>query len=240
MSEKNFMSYGDAETILSGFSEKIKEVEESIPAPTPAPDLSAYETSWTGTQDEWDALDDEEKAKYQIVNITDDDTSSQESTKIYNLLDLVSKGKMRFVDGISFDTETVKTEVHRLMRFGNVFELFCRMKFDQDIFADKDAIATDTVIAEIDEDAIDASDLYLYAVNSFAGGYIYNPKTGGSEGVSIGNKATCSISFSHNLEEKIISIKATFMPTPIIDGRTITTVVGRWMLCRVTGIAYRR
>ena len=35
-------------------------------------DLTDYETSWTGTLAEWQALDEEEQAKYEIVNITDD------------------------------------------------------------------------------------------------------------------------------------------------------------------------
>ena len=35
-------------------------------------DLDDYETSWTGTMAEWEALSGEEQAKYVIVNITDD------------------------------------------------------------------------------------------------------------------------------------------------------------------------
>ena len=35
-------------------------------------DVSLYETSWTGTRDEWIALSADEQAKYEIVNITDD------------------------------------------------------------------------------------------------------------------------------------------------------------------------
>lgn len=35
-------------------------------------DLSHYETSWTGTKAEWDALTSAEKKKYQLANITDD------------------------------------------------------------------------------------------------------------------------------------------------------------------------
>lgn len=33
---------------------------------------SLHETSWTGTQDEWNALTSDEQAKYEIVNFTDD------------------------------------------------------------------------------------------------------------------------------------------------------------------------
>ena len=35
-------------------------------------DLTDYETSWTGTLADWQALSSDEQAKYQIVNITDD------------------------------------------------------------------------------------------------------------------------------------------------------------------------
>ena len=35
-------------------------------------DLSKYETSWTGTKAEWDALPADEKKQYKIANITDD------------------------------------------------------------------------------------------------------------------------------------------------------------------------
>lgn len=35
-------------------------------------DLDDYETSWTGTQDEWNALSSDEQTKYEIVNFTDD------------------------------------------------------------------------------------------------------------------------------------------------------------------------
>lgn len=35
-------------------------------------DLSKYETSWTGTKAEWDALSADEKKQYKIANITDD------------------------------------------------------------------------------------------------------------------------------------------------------------------------
>jgi hypothetical protein len=51
-------------------------------------DLSNYETSWTGTKADWEALAIQEKAKYQIVNITDD-VSSQSVT------DSVTDGDMR-------------------------------------------------------------------------------------------------------------------------------------------------
>ena len=35
-------------------------------------DVDLYETSWTGTRAEWDALSSDEQAKYEIVNFTDD------------------------------------------------------------------------------------------------------------------------------------------------------------------------
>lgn len=37
-----------------------------------AVDVNLYETSWTGTQNEWNALSSDEQAKYEIVNFTDD------------------------------------------------------------------------------------------------------------------------------------------------------------------------
>lgn len=37
-------------------------------------DVDLYETSWTGTQDEWNAFSSDEQAKYEIVNFTDDFT----------------------------------------------------------------------------------------------------------------------------------------------------------------------
>lgn len=40
-------------------------------------DLSSYETSWTGTRAAWDLLSSAEKAKYTIVNFTDDVASGQ-------------------------------------------------------------------------------------------------------------------------------------------------------------------
>lgn len=51
-------------------------------------DLSCYETSWTGTKADWEALPTQEKAKYQIVNITDDVSS-------LSVTDSVTDGDMR-------------------------------------------------------------------------------------------------------------------------------------------------
>lgn len=58
MSAKNFGSYGDLETIFSEYADKINR-KASV---------------WTGTRADWNALSEEEQAKYSIVNFTDDPT----------------------------------------------------------------------------------------------------------------------------------------------------------------------
>ncbi|WP_406543895.1 hypothetical protein [Pseudobutyrivibrio sp.] len=59
MSEKNYMVYGDAETIFTGYANRIK--------------LSP--TTFVGTQAEWNILSASEKAEYVLVDITDDESS---------------------------------------------------------------------------------------------------------------------------------------------------------------------
>jgi len=59
MSEKNYMVYGDAETIFTGYANRIK--------------LSP--TTFVGTQAEWNNLSASEKAEYVLVDITDDESS---------------------------------------------------------------------------------------------------------------------------------------------------------------------
>ena len=56
MSNTNFMSYGDAEGVLTGFSDRIK---QSPP-------------QFIGTVVEWEALSASEKARYKIIHLTDD------------------------------------------------------------------------------------------------------------------------------------------------------------------------
>ena len=51
-------------------------------------DLSCYETSWTGTTAQWNALSAVDKAKYQLVNITDDAVGQ-------SVTDAVTNGDMR-------------------------------------------------------------------------------------------------------------------------------------------------
>ena len=74
MSEKNFMSYGDSETVFSGFAGEIKEKEPKI---------------FKGTSAEWDALTAAEQAKYNVKMITDDETGAT--------VDAVIDGDMRAV-----------------------------------------------------------------------------------------------------------------------------------------------
>lgn len=72
MSEKKFMSYGDAESIFTEVGEQ----------------LSVRPVTFTGTRDEWDALTSTEKAKYALVNLTDDGETS-------DVVDAVTDGDFR-------------------------------------------------------------------------------------------------------------------------------------------------
>lgn len=47
-------------------------------------DLSKYETSWTGTKAEWDALSADEKKQYKIANITDDVIGGEVADEVTN------------------------------------------------------------------------------------------------------------------------------------------------------------
>lgn len=64
MPKKNFMSYGDSETIFSEYADKINNM------------------IFTGTKAEWAALSDSDKAKYRQVNITDDEITTVSETSI--------------------------------------------------------------------------------------------------------------------------------------------------------------
>ena len=59
MSEKNFMAYGDAESIFTGYANRIKQSP----------------TTFVGTQAQWNALSSSQKAEYELVDITDDSLS---------------------------------------------------------------------------------------------------------------------------------------------------------------------
>lgn len=59
MSEKNFVAYGDAESILTGYANRIKQSP----------------TTFVGTQAQWNALSSSQKAEYELVDITDDSLS---------------------------------------------------------------------------------------------------------------------------------------------------------------------
>ena len=61
MSEKNFMAYGDAESVLRGYANRIKQSP----------------TTFVGTQAQWNALSAAQKAEYTLVDITDDEVASQ-------------------------------------------------------------------------------------------------------------------------------------------------------------------
>jgi len=59
MSEKNFMAYGDAESVFTGYANRIKQSP----------------TTFVGTRAQWDALSLSQKAEYTLVDITDDEFS---------------------------------------------------------------------------------------------------------------------------------------------------------------------
>ena len=73
MSQKNFPSYGDMETLFTEIGEKLGEKQDK---------------EFIGTQAEWDALSSAEKLAYKIVNITDDE--SETSTNKNLLLSAVT------------------------------------------------------------------------------------------------------------------------------------------------------
>ena len=74
MNDKNFMSYGDAETVFTEFADNINSKEPQI---------------FKGTVEEWDALTAEEQAFYSVKMITDDETGAT--------VDAVIDGDMRAV-----------------------------------------------------------------------------------------------------------------------------------------------
>lgn len=59
MSEKKFMAYGDAESVFTGYANRIKQSP----------------TTFVGTMAQWDALSLSQKAEYTLVDITDDEFS---------------------------------------------------------------------------------------------------------------------------------------------------------------------
>ena len=72
MSEKNFVAYGDAESILTGYANRIKQSP----------------TTFVGTQAQWNALSSSQKAEYELVDITDD------SLSLSGLVDWRSNGEL--------------------------------------------------------------------------------------------------------------------------------------------------
>ena len=77
MSSKNFVSYGDSETLFTG----IKTA------------LQPRKKTWEGTQAEWDALPLADKIKFERADITDDDESGDvDSVPTENSQNLVTSG----------------------------------------------------------------------------------------------------------------------------------------------------
>lgn len=72
MSSKNFMAYGDAESVLTGYATRIKQSP----------------TTFIGTIAQWNALSAEDKARYTLVNLTDDGETGE-------TVDAVIDGDMR-------------------------------------------------------------------------------------------------------------------------------------------------
>ena len=64
MTQKNFVSHGDAETVLTEFADSIKSKEPKI---------------FKGASAEWEALTTEEQAVYSVKCITDDETETTEN-----------------------------------------------------------------------------------------------------------------------------------------------------------------
>lgn len=81
MSEKNFVAYGDAESILTGYANRIKQSP----------------TTFVGTQAQWNALSSSQKAEYELVDITDDSLSPS------GHVDWESNGKLGAKNLLPFD-----------------------------------------------------------------------------------------------------------------------------------------
>lgn len=92
MSSKNFMAYGDAESVLAGYANRI----------------NLKPSTFTGTIAQWNALSVAEKAKYTIVNLTDDGETG-------DVVDEIQNGNMNpitsnAVYGASIKTYTVTAD----------------------------------------------------------------------------------------------------------------------------------
>jgi hypothetical protein len=91
-------------------------------------DLSNYETSWTGTKADWEALATQEKAKYQIVNITDDVSSQSVSDSVTDgdMRPVTSNAVYDLVNQIATATVTVSNATGTLTfkRTGKVVTVF--------------------------------------------------------------------------------------------------------------------
>lgn len=92
MSEKNFVAYGDAESILTGYANRIKQSP----------------TTFVGTQAQWDALSLSQKAEYTLVDITDDSLSPsghvdwESNGKIGSKNLLPNKATTQTINGVTF------------------------------------------------------------------------------------------------------------------------------------------
>ena len=109
-------------------------------------DLSTYETSWTGTTAQWNALAQTEKVKYQLVNITDDAAGQ-------TVVDAVTNGDMRpitsnavydLINQITTATITLQnaTGTMYFKRTGKVVSVYCDL-------SDISATSTDILIGTI-------------------------------------------------------------------------------------------
>lgn len=92
MSEKNFVAYGDAESILTGYANRIKQSP----------------TTFVGTQAQWNALSSSQKAEYELVDITDDSLSPsghvdwESNGKIGSKNLLPNKATTQTINGVTF------------------------------------------------------------------------------------------------------------------------------------------
>lgn len=86
MSEKNFVAYGDAESILTGYANRIKQSP----------------TTFVGTQAQWNALSSSQKAEYELVDITDDSLSPS------GHVDWESNGKLGAKNLLPYNLQTLR------------------------------------------------------------------------------------------------------------------------------------
>ena len=94
MSQKNFVSHGDAETVLTEFADSIKSKETK---------------HFTGTTAEWETLTVEQKTAFEKADITDDESAIGEYIKTVNLSQSFTVGANDINDQIAIDLSGVPT-----------------------------------------------------------------------------------------------------------------------------------